>query len=189
MPTPELLAARISRGLSQRALAARARDHQPTISALENGDHDPSVAHLSRLLAATGHRLVALPTTARPAYAAGAAIGAALGRGDESAAFREAVQLSDDLARESPSLLTALCALAPAPADLRFDALLAAIVEHYLNGAGLASPSWVNDPSRTLTEPWFVDDVPALRGQTVKDTPPAFARHGVYLAATELASV
>ena len=117
MPTPELLAARTSRGLSQRALAARARDHQPTISALENGDHDPSVAHLSRLLAATGHRLVALPTTARPAYAAGAAIGAALGRGDESAAFREAVQLSDDLARESPSLLTALCALAPAPAD------------------------------------------------------------------------
>ncbi len=189
MSVPELLAARTSRGLSQRALAARARDHQPTISALENGDHDPSVAHLGRLLAATGYRLVALPTTARPVYEAGAAIVAALGRGDESTAFREVIQLSDDLAKESRPLLAALCALAPAPADLRFDALLAAIVEYYLNGAGLPSPSWVNDPSRTLTEPWFVDDVPALREQTVQDTPPAFARHGVFLAAAELASV
>jgi transcriptional regulator with XRE-family HTH domain len=97
MSAAALLAARRARGLSQRALAARVGEHQPTISALENGDHDPGLGHLSRLLAATGHRLVALPTTARPAYEAAADIAAALRRGDESAAYREFIQLSDDL--------------------------------------------------------------------------------------------
>jgi transcriptional regulator with XRE-family HTH domain len=102
-----LLAARRSRGPSQRALAARAGEHQPTISALENGDHDPGLAHLGRLLAATGHRLVALPTTARPVYEAGADIAAALRRGDDAAAYREFIQLSDELARESGPLRAA----------------------------------------------------------------------------------
>jgi hypothetical protein len=170
-------------------LAARAGEYQPTISAVEMGDHDPSVAHLGRLLAATGHRLVALPTTARPVYEAAAAIAAALRCGDEPTAFRESIQLSDDLARESGPLLAALCALAPAPTDGRYDALIAGIAEHYLQAAGLPLPSWVHEPGRFLRDPWFVDDVPALHEQTVAATPPALVRHGVFLASSELASV
>ncbi len=184
-----LKAARRSGGLSQRKLAARAKEHQPTISALENGDHDPGLEHLTRLLAATGHRLVALPTTSRPVYEAAAAIGAALLRGDESSAYREFIQLSDDLARERGPLRAALTALAPAPVDPRYDALLAAVAEHYLRLGRLPLPAWIRDPDRVLAEPWFVDDLPALREQTEADTPPAFAHHGVYLAASELASV
>lgn len=183
------LAARRSRGLSQRALAARAGDHQPTISALEKGGHDPGLAHLSRLLAATGYRLVALPTTSRPVYEAAAAVAAALRNGDESSAYREFIQLSDDLARESGPLRAALTALAPAPIDSRYDALLAAVAEHYLVNAGLPLSPWINDKSRVLTDPWFVDDVSALFNKTVAETPPAFARHGVYIAGSELASV
>lgn len=184
-----LTAARHSRGLSQRALASRAGDHQPTISALEKGEHSPGLEHLSRLLAATGHRLVALPTTSRPVYEAAAAITAALRRGDESGAYREFIQLSDDLARESGPLRAALTALAPTPIDSRYDALLAAVAEHYMLNAGLAAPPWVHDQSRVLTDPWFVDDVPAVFDKTVAETPSAFARHGVFLAASELASV
>jgi transcriptional regulator with XRE-family HTH domain len=184
-----LLAARRSRGLSQRALAARAGEHQPTISALENGDHDPGLAHLTRLLAATGHRLIALPTTARPVYEAAADISAALRRGDEPAAYREFIQLSDDLARETGPLRAALTALAPAPIDSRYDALLAALAEHHLSDGRLPVPAWVNEPGRFLDEVWFVDDVPALYKTTKAQTPKAFVRHGVFLAASELASV
>lgn len=189
MSAAVLLAARRSRGLSQRALAARAGEHQPTISALENGDHDPGLTHLTRLLAATGHRLVALPTTARPVYEAAADIAAALRRGDESAAYREFIQLSDDLAREPGALRAALTALEPVPVDVRYDALLAAVVEHYLAAARLPVPAWAHEPGRVLAEPWFVDDLPALRKKTAADTPKAFARHNVFLAASELASV
>lgn len=184
-----LLAARRSRGLSQRALAARAGDHQPTISALENGDHDPGLAHLTRLLAATGHRLIALPTTSRPLYEAAADMAAALRRGDDAAAYREFIQLSDDLAREAGPLRSALSALEPAPVNGRYDALLAAVAEHYLSQARLPVPAWVNEPGRFLDEVWFVDDVPALYETTKAQTPKAFVRHGVFLAASELASV
>lgn len=52
-----LRAARQRAGLTQSALALRALTSQATISAYENGSKQPSVATLSRLLAATGSRL------------------------------------------------------------------------------------------------------------------------------------
>src|SRR5688572_32369428 len=54
--------ARVSAGLSQTALAERVGTSQATISAYENGTKQPSVATLSRLLAATGARLTVAPT-------------------------------------------------------------------------------------------------------------------------------
>lgn len=55
--------ARIAAGLSQRELAERVRTSQATISAYENGTKQPSVATLSRLLAATGSRLTVARAT------------------------------------------------------------------------------------------------------------------------------
>lgn len=49
--------ARERAGLSQTALARRAGTSQATLSAYETGRKQPSVATLSRLLAATGSRL------------------------------------------------------------------------------------------------------------------------------------
>ena len=49
--------ARLAAGLSQRELADRVGTSQATISAYENGTKQPSVATLSRLLAAAGWRL------------------------------------------------------------------------------------------------------------------------------------
>jgi transcriptional regulator with XRE-family HTH domain len=49
--------ARVGAGLSQAELAERVGTSQATISAYENGTKQPSVATLSRLLAATGSRL------------------------------------------------------------------------------------------------------------------------------------
>lgn len=49
--------ARVAAGLTQAELARRAGTSQATVSAYENGSKQPSVATLSRLLAATGSRL------------------------------------------------------------------------------------------------------------------------------------
>src|SRR3954462_12738962 len=66
MDIPETLRrARDEAGLSQSALAARARTSQATISAYESGRKQPSVETLSRLLAATGRRLTAERTLPR----------------------------------------------------------------------------------------------------------------------------
>lgn len=53
--------ARLSAGLSQRALADRAGTSQATISAYEGGSKQPTVATFSRLLAAAGSRLTVQP--------------------------------------------------------------------------------------------------------------------------------
>ena len=53
--------ARRSAGLSQAELAERVGTSQATVSAYENGTKQPSVATLSRLLAAAGARLTVAP--------------------------------------------------------------------------------------------------------------------------------
>lgn len=58
-PAATLRDARHRAGLTQAELARRAGTSQATISAYENGHKEPSVQTLSRLLAATGSRLVA----------------------------------------------------------------------------------------------------------------------------------
>jgi transcriptional regulator with XRE-family HTH domain len=60
-----LRGARRSAGLTQAALAARAGTSQATLSAYENGRKQPSVETLTRMLAATGTRLVAQPVETR----------------------------------------------------------------------------------------------------------------------------
>lgn len=186
---PLLRQARRSRKLSQRALAQRAASHQPAIAAIETGKHDASVATLDRLVSATGQRLAVLPTPSRTVAEAAEAIWDCLRHHDERRAFREFVQLSDDLQRESGAIRVALTVTPPAPVgDRRYDALIAALVEHLLADR-LPVPTWTSEPARTLHEPWYVEDLPEARERTREETPASFARHRVFLSATELASV
>ena len=53
--------ARRKAGLSQRALARRARVPQPTIAAIETGRQDPRYRTLLRLLRASGYELDIVP--------------------------------------------------------------------------------------------------------------------------------
>ena len=56
--TAELIqTARTRRGLTQRALAARAGVEQSTIARIENGDVDPTWSTVNRLLKGAGFRL------------------------------------------------------------------------------------------------------------------------------------
>lgn len=64
-----LRAARERSGLSQAALAARARTSQPAIARYETGAATPSLATLERLLEATGSSLVIGSTRPGPARA------------------------------------------------------------------------------------------------------------------------
>lgn len=57
----QLHEARRRAGLTQAELASRVGTSQATLSAYENGHKQPSVETLSRLLAATGSRLVVEP--------------------------------------------------------------------------------------------------------------------------------
>jgi hypothetical protein len=181
--------ARAFSGLSQRALALRAGDHQPNVAAIESGGRDAYVATIARLVHAAGGRLCVLPTTAATVADVAADIAALLGQGATEVAYRTVIGLHDELLRTPAALRVALCVTPPPPVgDVRFDALLASVVEHDLRRDRLPLPEWVDDPRRHAGG-WWVEDLPEMRDVIRKATPPAFRRHGVWLNAAELESV
>jgi hypothetical protein len=97
-----------------------------------------------------------------------------------------AVRLALDFARlfDSQPLdrRAALVAETPQPCgDTRYDALLAAIVEHLCARDGLPVPSWVEEPGRFLDTWWFVSGLPRLHASALVQSPISFARRGVFV--------
>lgn len=181
--------ARALSGLSQRALAERAGDHQPNVAAIESGARDAYVSTVSRLVEAAGGRVSVLPTTTAAVAEVALEIAQLLAGGGARRAYRTVLGLHDDLVRADPASRVALCVMPPPPTgDRRFDALMAALVEHDLERDRLPVPLWAKDPGRDAGG-WWVEDLPELREAVRKATPPAFARHGVWLDSAELESV
>lgn len=85
---------------------------------------------------------------------------------------------------ETPEVQPGLLTPVPDPVDERWDALLAALVEHLAARHDLAAPDWA--ASRVLPEPWFPTDLPSKRLEALVWAPAAFRKHGVYLSARDL---
>ncbi len=191
--TPSSALLRQARSLgdqTQRAVAARAGIAQPTIAAIESGRRDATVSTISRLVEATGCQLALLPTRAPSTAAVAAVIQHELRAGHETIAFRHVIQLSDDLLRAEPALAVALCVQPPVPTGSgRYDALLAALVEHRLRTRRLPVPAWVREPQRTLPHPTPLIDAAWYRDFAEQTAPPAFRKHNVLIPAGELESV
>jgi hypothetical protein len=145
---------------------------------------------VDRLLAAAGHRLVVLPSRATTAAETAEAVRDALQRDQEDRAYREVIQLADDLAAAKPPIRLALVAAPPSPTgDERFDALIAGLVEYRLTADSVPLPDWVSEPERRATAQWFVDPTPGTEALSQAQSPAAFSRRNVYLDPAELASV
>lgn len=184
-----LRAARAARGLTQRQLAADVGTHQPQIAAIESGARDTTVSGLERHLRALLYRLTVLPTRRRPAWEAALDVADHLREADEASAFREIVQLSDDLAQSTPDIRVALVVTPPpSTKDARFDALLAGVVDYWLEECAAPRPAWLDEPSRTLDVHWFVEPLLELHEAARQATPYPILRHGVVLAEAELRS-
>ena len=60
----------------------------------------------------------------------------------------------------------------------KWDALLAAMVEHLARLHGFEQPAWVDEPERFLDTPWVLSPVPVIRMEALMFAPAAFLRHG-----------
>lgn len=185
-----LRSTRTSKGLSQRALASAAHVHQPGVAAVESGSEDATVSRLEHLLSALGSQLTVLPTRRRPVWAAGEDVHRALTADDEPTAWREVIQLNDDLRGSDRATCVALAIAPPGrTGDVRFDALIAAVTDAALVDARLPRPGWLDEAPWKLDEPWDVEEVPSLRAAARKATPAAIRRHGIYLDRAILVNV
>jgi transcriptional regulator with XRE-family HTH domain len=185
-----LSAARHNQGVSTRTLAALAGASQPGIDAVERGHKDASTARLARLLTVLGYQLTVLPTRLSAAWRASDEIRHFLANQDPVGALRVIWQLAADLNAAEPPLRVALCVTPPpSTGDQRYDALIAAVVDHELTRDHLPRPRWLDEPWRTLDTPWDLEPVASLRPEARDATPPAIAARGIYLDAAELVNL
>lgn len=70
--------------------------------------------------------------------------------------------------------------------DRRHDAYLAALAEHIALQRGLSRPAWTTHPNRFLDRFYFKSDVPGFRGLAIAQSPAAFRRRGIFIAAGAL---
>jgi hypothetical protein len=107
-------------------------------------------------------------------------VAAALAAGDNATALR----LAFDFVRvfDGVPLDRRPGSIAHSPAacgDPRYDALLAALVEHLCARDGLPVPAWVEEPDRFLGTWWFVAGLRSLHASALAQSPISFARRGV----------
>lgn len=62
----------------------------------------------------------------------------------------------------------------------RWDALLAAVVEHIARLHGHRVPDWANEPARFLDIPWVISANRVVAADSVLYAPGAFIRHSVF---------
>jgi transcriptional regulator with XRE-family HTH domain len=172
----EIRSRRVAAGLSQRELARRARTSSATLSRYESGAIDPSVGTLNRILAATVAR--------RRRWASLAHLAPALARtlmsADATTAWRLVGEFLDDDAGADDREAAVVVAEAPQPTgDLRVDALVAALAEHLCVRRGMLPPPWTQIAVEAV--PWWFVAGRAFAGMALRESPPSFARRGIFI--------
>lgn len=70
--------------------------------------------------------------------------------------------------------------------DARLDAYLGGLAEHLSAGHDLTRPGWTSHPARFLDRFWFPGDVRGFRAMAIAESPAAFRRRGIFIAAASL---
>lgn len=100
---------------------------------------------------------------------------------DERVRWRLVREFLEELRHESDADQQRLIDPVPGPVDRRWDAFLAALVEHTAFHGGLCCPRWTQVDERFLDVAWFLSDLPAGRAAAMETSPASFRRRGIFL--------
>jgi transcriptional regulator with XRE-family HTH domain len=181
--------ARAASGLTQSELAIRSGIAGSSLSLIEHGKREPTVATLEALLRATRHTVVTVPTVRSDAARIAFEIREAITRSDDASAFRRFLQLADNLAAERGATRVGLTLTEPAPTGSeKWDAAIAGLCEYRLNADALPVPDWVTTQAGHRDNPWGPHtsdhDIPADPTRV----PTEFLRRGILIEAETLES-
>jgi hypothetical protein len=110
-----------------------------------------------------------------------------LGEDEEAAARRLAFRFVEQFDKAGDADRLRMIEVAPGPTgDLRYDALLASLVEYCCVRHDVHPPPWVADPGRFLQEWWFVSGIRSLHADAIVHSPISFKRRGVFIAEDSL---
>lgn len=119
---------------------------------------------------------------------AGVRIAAALAAGEDP--WIPVRDFVDGYRRAQGALRDWLLAPEPGPTgDLRLDAYLAGLAEHFAREDGRDPPGWVEDPSRFLDRSWFREPRPHFWPLALVQSPLPFRRRLVFIEESEFERV
>ena len=179
--------ARLSLGLSQRRMAARAGLSFRGIQLLETADHDPRLSSLAK--AATALKL--------PSSAIGTLLNTFFQQAPDSFRSASMYMCVDDFASWPTHLFNAVDALRRSPQntlvaappvfglDLRLQVLIASTVESLCSELSLTTPAWCQGVD-ALAQPWFVAGVEALKASALTESPARFRQRNIFVLANFL---
>ncbi|MHB1210485.1 MAG: hypothetical protein ACYC1I_12395 [Acidimicrobiales bacterium] len=109
-------------------------------------------------------------------------ISACLNADDSSSALRLAFRFIERFNKSDLETRAQMAAQQPGPTgSLRFDALLAGIVEFSFASHGVTPPTWVDHERFFLNEFWFVSGLTSLHADALAHGPISLARRGVFV--------
>ncbi|MGK2957546.1 MAG: helix-turn-helix domain-containing protein [Acidimicrobiales bacterium] len=184
--------ARADTHLSVRALAQASGVATSTIHRIEQGELNPTVAMLARIVEASGMRLHIETQVDYAASILGLArsIREDIDRGDTSSPVRKAAELAhrfhhgDDHTRRRM-----IAAEPPTTGDVRWDAFVAALAEWLAVQADDHVPRWAYDAARYLHFGWWVTPMKAVHAWEYAGSPASFQHRGVYIHRDSLTNV
>lgn len=177
--------ARTDAGLSRRALANKAGVPTSTVSRIEEGQSDPTVGMLARLVDAAGSDLV---VEARPRDDRLTIAELATAFDDESGRLKidwTRLRAFVDRVQQDPESVTDAIADPPTRTHPPLNAILAALAEELADEYGIERPRWTR-AFGPLDEPWAPPSTPRMRASFEESTPEAFRRRNIILSRSAL---
>ncbi len=182
-------ASRAASGLTQVELAGRSGVAGSSLSLIEHGKREPTVATLETILRATRHSVVTIPTVRSDAARIATQISKAILRNDDEAIFKRFIQLADNLAAETGATRVGLTLTEPAPTGSdRWDLAIAALCEYRLNAGRLPIPDWIRLRKGRSDDRWTPQTSDYKIDVDIKSVPREFLRRGVLIEAQTLES-
>lgn len=178
--------ARDAAGLSRRALARRAGVPISTVSRVEDGEVDPTITMLQRMLSAAGRqmRLGLEPIPKQRSLAALADAWSESPAGPKINWTRLRAFL-DWLQSHPHEIEAAISTPPPRSGNPQLDALLAAIAEKVGDDAGLTRPRWCA-AIPALSSPWRPPGTRRMIEAARRNAPSQFKARNIWLGARDL---
>ncbi len=105
---------------------------------------------------------------------------------DVKVQWRLVMEFLEEFRHEPTSVKLRLITDEPDLTDSRWDGFLAGLAEHLAETAQLPKPTWVDEPSRCLSETWFTNSLATAQRRAFKNSPAAFRTRNIFLEPHDL---
>lgn len=158
------------------------------IYAIEHGRRDPAASTLERIASAAGVKILAVQSEGAAFVSETTEVlRERVASGDVEGAYRQLIQISDDLSGATATTCVFLTYIEPSAISPGWDAAVAGVVEWRLTQKLAPLPEWIQRFGSAVDEPWEPLSAPYKINE--QDVPEPLRRRNIWIEQAELESV